>query len=57
MNQLNRDHVIQRSSLSGCESFASIVGNFVFNAFINFEPSRRFENSSDMNVTCLHFKC
>ena len=45
---LNRNQAVQISRLSSGKSFVGKSKKFIFNAFIDFKPTYRFENRGDV---------
>ena len=44
----SRDKVMKIARLTGCENFVGKRKKFIFNAFVEIKPVKRFENGSDM---------
>jgi len=45
---MNRDQAVQISRLSSGKSFIGKRKKFIFNAFVDFKPMKRFENRGDV---------
>ena len=48
MTRLNRNRFVEILRLVGCENLISQRKEFIFNAFVYFQPVQRFQNRSDM---------
>jgi len=47
-SRLNGDQVVKIARLTGCKNFVDKRKKFIFNAFVDLKPMKRFENWSDM---------
>ena len=45
---LNRDQIVKIVRLTGCKNFVGKRKKFIFNEFVDFKPTERFQNESDM---------
>ena len=45
---LKGDQVVNTARLTGCKNFVGKKKKFIFNEFVDFKPTERFQNESDM---------
>ena len=45
---MNRDQIVKIARLTGCKNFVGKKKKFIFNAFVDLKPVKRFENGSDI---------